>query len=170
LEGFKVAVNETDAGMGLISRPAAGLLAGGAAAVASAAHVGIYGIEKSADNAMEVYENTRKGAQEFSELIANNAKGLAEKGMDLTEKGMEVGGHMFERCLVEGNDAYKVTLKSGTELAIQTGSGAMSIVKKGMESGDDMRKELKEFSENMAKLGLEGFGDVMHTTADTIEN
>jgi len=105
--------------------------------------------------------------------LADDGKKMLEKTgggvKEVTEKSMEIGGHVFEKCVVEGNDAYKVTLKSGTELAIQAGTGAMSVVKKGMESGDEMRKELKDFSENMAKLGVEGFGNFMHTTVDAAE-
>jgi len=81
-----------------------------------------------------------------------------------------VGGYAFEKVSEEGKEYYKATLESGTEVAIQAGSGAVSVIKRSMDSGDKIGEELKDFSENMAKLGLEGFGDVMHTTADTVEN
>jgi hypothetical protein len=86
------------------------------------------------------------------------------------EKSMDIGGHIFEKSIEDGKDVYKVTLESGTQLAIEAGSGAMSVIKQGMSSADDARKELKDFAENMVKVGADGFGDIMHTTADAVEN
>lgn len=81
-----------------------------------------------------------------------------------------VGGYMFEKSIEEGKDVYKTTLKGGTEVALNAGTGAVSVIKRGMDSGDKVGEELKDFAENMAKIGLEGFGDAMHTTADAVEN
>jgi len=96
--------------------------------------------------------------------------GTLEASAYFANKGMDMGGYMFEKSINEGVDIYKTTLKSGTEVAINAGTGVVEIIKKGIDSSDKIGEELKEFSENMAKLGAEGFGDVIHTTADTVEN
>jgi len=79
--------------------------------------------------------------------------------------GVFLGGYAVEKFADEGKDFYKITLESGTEVLINAGSGAMNIIKEGMKNDDEARKELKEFSENMAKAGLEGYG----ITADAAE-
>jgi len=97
------------------------------------------------------------------------------------DKGMDVGGHVFEKSIEDGKEVYKVTLESGMQLAIEAGSGAMSIVKEGIKTGNEARKELKEFAESMASVGAEGIenwrkgaqefsSDTIHTVADTAEN
>jgi dsDNA-specific endonuclease/ATPase MutS2 len=97
------------------------------------------------------------------------------------EKGMDAGGYVFEKGIEEGSDIYKTTLKSGTEVAINAGTGAVSVIKRGMDSGDKIAEELKEFSESMATLGVGEFenlrkgaqefaSDAMHTAVDAVEN
>jgi len=85
------------------------------------------------------------------------------------EKGMKMGGYMVEKCVVEGKDAYKITLESGTELAIQAGTGTVGIIKEGMKHDEEVKKELKEFIENMAKIGAEDLKDSRQVNAKAVE-
>lgn len=167
--------------MGLITRPAAGLLAGGTAAVASAVHVGVYGIEKTADNTMEVYENTRKGAQEFSELIANNAKDVfiesVEVGAEVFEnirkgaenlatKGMEMfdvlgAGNKLANVLTEGiSEAEKVKAEKDAEARIAEANAQaraeetkiQAEAAKSKEIIESLRERLEEKDKQIKKL------------------
>jgi len=107
--------------------------------------------------------------------------GTAAIGVHLTQKAMddgkevykdtiEIGGHIAEKYMEEGSEVYKVTLKSGTELAINAGTGTVDLLKRSMDSGDEALKELKDFTEEMAKLGVGEFDNLIKITSDNIEN
>jgi len=92
-----------------------------------------------------------------------------------------VGGYVFEKVTEEGKEYYKATLESGTEVAIQAGTGAVSLIKRGMDSGDEAVKELKDFTQSMASLGVGEFEnlrkgaqelttDAMNVAANSVES